>query len=432
MHARLSRREFLRRASQASLVAGTASSAAGVALARPRSPNEKLNLGIIGVGGRGEQNLAAMQSENIVALCDVNSDRLAQAARQYPRASTYADYRRLLDVPGLDAVVVSTPDHSHAIAVVGALHRKLDVYCEQPLAHSLRETRRIREWTLRQQAVTQMGTQWHASDNARRVVEWVQADVLGSIERVHVWRSTGKYAAREVANETPPANIDYDLWTGPAPLHPYRAAIVEGNWRYWWDYGNGWLGEWGCHDLDLPFWALQLRVPRSVRARGERSQEQAFETPDNMRVDYHFAERDDLPQVHLTWWLGTWRPEGAESYQKSNAVLFEGERGRLLADFESHQLFLEPGLAVETPGRTLPISLGHHRDWIMACKTRSATTCNFDDAGALTEAVLLGNVSYRLGGTKLDWDSQKLRCPNCPEAEPYLEREYRSGWKLEA
>ncbi|MEX2119186.1 MAG: Gfo/Idh/MocA family oxidoreductase [Pirellulales bacterium] len=430
----LDRREFLRQAA----LAGTAAASVGTlgsSITRParaasRSPNEKLNIGMIGVAAQGAYNLGNVASENIVALCDVDAERLAPVAQTYPKAKTYTDYRKLLDQGDLNAVVIATPDHSHAIAAVGALKRGLDVYCEKPLAHSVYEVRQIRNWTAKQKAVTQMGTQIHAGDNYRRVVELVRAGVLGPIERVHVWLACGVFAGQRVSDSMPPPHVDYDLWIGPAPMRPFHASHFHFNWRFWFDFGGGWLADFGCHYMDLPFWALDLRYPTAVEAKGEKTHSGDNDIPDNMQVDYHFAARGDLPPVHMTWYHGKWRPEGAETYGDGSKVLFEGQRGRLLADYGSHQLFLEPGMEAKTPPATIPSSIGHHAEWIQACKTRGETTCNFDYSGALTETVLLGNVSYRAGGKKLDWNAESLKAVNCPEADEFIRREYRKGWEL--
>lgn len=425
------RREFLRQA----IAAGTAMAAAGSlsprpVVAAPRSPNEKLNIGVVGVAAQGAYNLGNVATENIVALCDIDSQRLGAAAEKFPQAKKYADYRQMLDQKDLDAVVVATPDHSHAIPVVGALRRGLDVYCEKPLAHSVWEVRQMRETAAKQKAVTQMGTQIHAGDNYRRVVELVQAGVLGKIERVHVWLGGAIPPGKRVKEATPPEYVDYDLWIGPAPMRPFDPSHFHFNWRYWWDFGGGNLADFGCHYMDLPFWALGLRYPTSVEAKGEKTYEGDNEVPDNMQVDYQFPARDGKPPVHMTWYHGRWMPKGADEYKKGSAVLFEGERGRLLADYGSNKLFLEPGLTAETPPQTIPASIGHHQEWIKACKTRGETTCNFDYSGALAEAVLLGNVSYRAGGKRLEWDAEKLKATNCPEADQFLKREYRAGWTL--
>ena len=428
-----SRREFLRQA----MLAGTATTMVGTSTVRrvvaaAKSPHEKLNIACIGVGGRGASNLAGVSTENIVALCDVDSDQLAKAAAGFPKAKTYSDYRKLLDRKDLDAVVVATPDHSHAIPTVWALKRGLDVYCEKPLAHSVYEVRQIREWTAKQNAVTQLGTQIHADNNYRRVVEIVQSGMLGKVGRVHVWFGGVPRVFENIETGPPPSRIDYDLWIGPAPMRPFSKAHAKFNWRYWWDFGNGILGDFGCHYMDLPFWALDLRHPTTVESRGEKTHKGVNQVPDQLQVDYHFPARGGQAPVHMTWYQGDMRPEGAEKYGggKGSAVLFEGEKGRLVADYSSRKLFMDKGESNEEPKPFIPNSIGHHQEWIKACKERGPTTCNFDYSGALSESVLLGNVAFRVGNKKLDWDAEKLQATNCPEAEDFIQREYRAGWTL--
>ena len=290
----------------------------------------------------------------------------------------------------------------------------------------------MREWTAKQKAVTQMGTQIHAGDNYRRVVEIVQAGVLGKIPRVHVWMAGGPRSGLRVSQGTPPAHVNYDQWIGPAPMRPFHDSHFHFNWRYWWDFGGGVLGDFGCHFMDLPFWALGLRAPASVEAKGEKTYQGDNEVPSNMQVDYHFPADGDRSAVHLTWYHGTWRPPGADVYGLGSAVLFEGERGRLVADYSTRKVFLSDGQDAPSPAPSIPDSIGHHQEWIKACKERGPTTCNFDYSGALTETVLLGNVSYRLGGKKLDWHAEQLSAAGLPDADPLVRREYRAGWKLEA
>ncbi len=426
----LSRRQFLERAAALAAVPSLASCPRLAPATESTSPNEKLDLAIIGVAGQGEYNTENVTSENIVALCDVDAQRLAKAVERFPKARQYKDYRQLLERQELDGVVIATPDHSHAIPAVRALRRGLHVYCEKPLAHDVYEVRQIREAAKQSGKATQMGTQIHAGDNYRRVVELIQAGAIGKVERVHVWVNVGTRPGRRVRQSTPPAYVDYDLWTGPAPLRPFDESHFHFNWRYWYDFGNGVLGDFGCHYMDLPFWALDLQTPTTVVARGEKTYEGDNDVPDNMQVDYQFAARGDRPPVQLTWWHGRWRPEGAEAYGKGSAVLFEGDLGRVLSDYGSHQVFLQNGKDVVTPPQTIPGSIGHHAEWIAACKTGSPTTCNFDYSGALAEAVLLGNVSYLAGGNLLEWDAEKLAVPNVPEAARFLRREYRPGWSL--
>jgi len=406
---------------------GTAPAAASV-----RSPNEKLNMAIVGVAGRGGANLNGFSEENIAVLCDVDSAHLDAAGQRFPNARKVADFRRVFDVPNLDAVVVSTPDHTHAFPVVAALERGLPVYCEKPLAHSVWEVRQIRNWASRANVKTQLGTHIHAGDNYRRAVEVVQSGVIGEVNRVHVWLEGGMRVFPEAPVEPVPASVDYDLWTGPAPLRPFSRAHFHFNWRYWWDFGNGALGDFGCHYMDLPFWALHLRAPLSVVARGEKGHNGLNECPLHLTVDYRFPARAKHPPVHLTWYQGNRKPDDFARYGdgKRSGVLFEGTRGRLLADYGSRRIFWGEGVEPMTPPETIPASIGHHQEFVRAIRTRATTTCPFDYSGALTEAVLLGNVSYRLGGRELEWDEAELRVTNNADAEQYLRRPYRAGWTL--
>jgi predicted dehydrogenase len=250
-----------------------------------------------------------------------------------------------------------------------------------------------------------MGTQIHAGDNYRRAVEIVQAGVLGAVRRVHVWMGGRPNPGVRVKEATPPEHVNYDLWLGPAPYRPFHPSHFHFQWRYWWDFGGGMLADFGCHYMDLPHWALELTAPVSIEASGKKDYDGDNDVPGVMRVDYEYPDRGKLPPVHLTWYHGGWMPEGAEAYGKSSAVLFEGEKGTLLADYGTRKLFLGDG------------------------KDGGPTTCNFDYSGALAEAVLLGNVAYR-SGEKLRWDAKAAKVTNTAAAEPFIRREYRSGWTL--
>ena len=427
------RRQFL----QTALAAGTAAPALQL-LARkpaqaaaPRSPNEKLNIGCIGVGGRGAANVDGVAGENIVALCDIDGLRLDAAAAKFPRAARFTDFRRMLDRDDLDAVVVSTPDHTHAPPVVSALRKGLDVYCEKPLAHSVHEVREMRKAARQADAVTQMGTQIHALNNYRRVVELVQSGTIGQVRRVHVWKANTVEPQRRGTDGTPPDHVDYDLWIGPAPMRPFDESHFHYNWRYWFDFGGGTLADFGCHYIDLPYWALRLGAPETIEAKGEKTHGGDNAPPNNLRVDYRFPARRGFAEVHLTWYHGDSRSAWAESYAKNDGVLFEGDDGRLLADYTTHKVFHEAGgHDVNRPAAWIPDSLGHHQEWISACKSRGGTTCNFEYSGQLAETVLLGNVSYRAGGKRLQWNSDTLSADNCPETASYIRRAYRPPWSL--
>ncbi len=427
---RLSRRQLLKRS--AGLAAGVLV-AGGPASARQQSANDKLNIGVIGVGNRGGANLAGVSTENIAALCDVDETILGAAAARFPSAKTYTDFRKLLEQRDLDAVVVSTPDHTHAVAGVMALKAGLHLYCEKPLAHSVYEVRTMTDEARKRQRVTQMGTQIHAEPNYRRVVELVQAGTIGPISEVHFWCSANP-SGGERPRETPPvpAGLHYDLWLGPAPYRPYHPAYLPGAWRGWWDFGGGGLADFGCHYMDLPFWALDLRYPTTVYAQGPERHPES--TPSWLTVEYRFPARGQKPPVALTWYNGPRQPELLPVEYRAawaSGVLFVGTQGRmLLADYGRRLLLPEADFqGFQPPAPTIPDSIGHHAEWIRACKTGEPTTCNFGYSGPLAEAVALGNAAYRTGH-RLEWDAARLRVTNCQEAQQFIRPPFRSGWSL--
>lgn len=414
------------------------SAALTAALAAPRigrgkaSPNEKLNIGIIGTSGRALGNIEGVQRENIVAVCDIDDDYLGAARARFPGARTYTDFRRLLDSSGIDAVVISTADHTHAPAAAAALRLGKHVYCEKPLTHSVHEARVVAELAAKAKVATQMGTQIHAGDNYRRVVELIRADAIGPVRECHVW--CGKsWSGGERPTDTPPVppKIHWDLWLGPAPERPYNSVYLPANWRRWWDFGCGTLGDMACHYMDLPFWALDLRHPTSVASEGPPVHPET--TPKWMIVCYEFPARGARPPVALTWYDGGKRPKilaEQKIREIGDGVLFVGEKGMLLANYDRRWLLPEESFRdFKAPEPTIPSSIGHHAEWIRACKEGTPTTCNFDYSGALTETVLLGNVAYR-AGRKLAWNAESLTAEGCPEAERFLRREYRKGWTL--
>ena len=442
----INRRSFLATAA----VAGTAATLGAPAIVRGRNLNEKLNIAVIGSGGQGGSNLKSVASENIVALCDVFEPNLNKAAVEYPQARKVADFRRLYDhSKEFDAVVVSTAEHTHAFATMPALQLGKHVYCEKPLTHSVWEARVIREAAAKAKVATQMGIQIHALDNYRRVVELIQGGAIGAVREAHVWvsRAWGWHASRSESEEHKdivfvqqrpteteqvPAGFDWDKWLGPAPARPFHSVYVPGpKWYRWWDFGNGTMSDLGSHWIDLPFWALKLERPLTVEASGPEPNAEI--APASMQVVYEYGQRGDLPPVNLTWYQGTHKPklwQEKKIPQWSRAVLFIGEDGMLLSDYNKHILLPEEKFAdFQPPEQTIPKSLGHHAEWIHACKTGEPTTCNFEYSGWLTEANHLGNVAFRTG-KKLQWDAEQLRATNAPEADQFIQREYRKGWKL--
>jgi len=412
--------------------------------ARRLSPNEKLNIGVVGVAHRGGANLSGVSGENIVALCDVDDILLRAAAEKFPQAKTYNDFRRMLDRKDLDAVVCSTADHTHAVVSVGALRSGRHVYCEKPLTRTVSECRIVREAARKGKLVTQMGTQIHAGTNYRRAVELVQGGAIGPVAEVHVWVNV-KYGGMERPSDTPPVppNLHWDLWLGPVAERPYHPDYLPGKWRNWWAFGTGGLGDFGCHYMDLPHWALDLRYCSSVEVV-DGPPVHPETVPPWLILRYEHPARGKQPPVKLTWYHGGKQPEmlpsilPEETDKKGNkkkanwssGVLFIGAKGMLLADYGRHVLLPQKNFAgFEPPKPFINDSIGHHKEWIEACKTGGTTTCNFDYSGALAETVLLGNVAYR-AGTKLEWDAAKLRTKNCPEAQQFVQHQYRKGWKI--
>jgi predicted dehydrogenase len=441
MVGRINRRRFL----QASAAAAAAASVTGHAPAA-QPPGERVRVAIVGVAGQGGWNLGQVVATGlaeIVALCDVDSRRAADPQKAHPRATFYSDYRQMIEKQkDIQAVLVATPDHHHAFAALAAMRAGKHVYCEKPLAHSVHEVRLMMETAARQHVVTQMGTQIHnTGDNYRRAVEIVQAGVLGPVRRVHVWcsrRPDGMFLAKE--NTQPPAGLNYDLWLGPAPQRgypPFRQGahpVPQFDWRWWWEYGGGVLADMACHFMDLPHWALNLRQPATVAATGRVVHKGDNTVPDLLQVDYEYPARGSSPPVHLTWYHGVRGPDldGKVIHPGfDNGVLFEGERGSLVADYGRHRLLPEDRFRDFQPPRpTIPRSPGHHREWLQKIlKNETDTTCNFDYSGALTEAVLLGNVAYR-SGAKLQYDAKTGRVTNHAGAAQYMQREYRKGWTL--
>ena len=428
----MQRREFLRN----SALAGCAFLSGGFFHSPARgegegnSPNEKLNIGFIGTANQARFSIEQLRSQNIVAICDIDENYLGRAAADFPSAVKYFDFRKLLEQKNLDAVVVATPDHIHAPATMMALRLGKHVYCEKPLTHTVVEARRIAEQAAKSRVATQMGTQIHAENNYRRVVEVLRGGAIGQVKEVHTWAGRSWGGGERPADMPPvPANIHWDLWLGPAPERPYHPTYLPANWRKWWDFGGGNLADMACHHMDLPFWALGLRHPTRVVAEGPPPH--AETCPLGLTVRYEFPSRNDQPAVNLTWHDGERIPPTIHGISTGGGGnLFVGDRGMLWADYSSYRLYPEADFAgFKPPAESIPNSVGHHKEWVMACKNGGATTCDFDYSGALTEAVLLGNVAFR-AGAPIVWEPDSLTARGCPAAEQYLRKEYRKGWEI--
>ncbi|MFT5302196.1 MAG: putative dehydrogenase [Mariniblastus sp.] len=401
--------------------------------------NERINIGVIGVGGRGASDLAGVAHENIVALCDVDEGRLNGAAAKHPKAEKYFDYRKLLDQKNLDAVVIATPDHHHAPATVRAIKRGLHVYCEKPLTHTVNEARLIADLTAKTNVATQMGTQNHEHPGYIRTVELIKSGAIGSVTEVHVITDRpGRWWAQGVdrPKDKPeiPTKLNWDLWLGPAANRDYHPAYVPFKWRGWWDFGCGAIGDMAIHLMDPAFWSLELGGPVKVTSQGPAVH--ALSGPTWMITHFEFGERTvaekKLAPVDVYWYEGTAKPdEEIAAELPMNGTLFIGEQGKIAVAHGGQPKLLPENKFVDFkyPDAFLPKSPGHHQQWIDACKTGSRTGSNFGYACSFTEIVLLGNVAYRTGQT-IEYDPAKGKVTNIAAANDFLGKSYRKGWEV--
>ncbi len=411
--------------------------------------NERLNVAGIGVGGKGAGDVrdVAAAGCNIVALCDVDEQRAAGTFKQFPQARRYADFRVMLEKQkDIDAVTISTPDHTHAPASIMAMKLGKHVYCQKPLTHSIYEARRMAETAKKYSVATQMGNQAHAGEPIRRAVELVRAGMIGPVHEVHTW--TNRPIWPQGITERPPAQpvpstLDWDLWLGPAPKRDYNSAYVPFAWRGWWDFGTGALGDMACHIMDMPYWALELGAPTSVEAQSEGNT--AESPPWWATITYEFPARGAQPPVKFTWYDGYKGPDRKSAPQNFPPeevmegqnpakwdVALVGEKGKMYFNRGNTNWVITPQSIIEgfaQPEKTLPRVPNEDAEWVAACKGGPAALSNFAYAGPFTEMVLLGNVAIR-AGRKITWDAQKLTCRNDSDADQYLRREYRQGWTL--
>lgn len=433
------RRQFLQSTGIAGVGFWVGTAAADEKAEKSPSPNEKLDIAIIGAGGKGADNLGNVSSENIVALCDPDENRARGAFGRYPKAKQYKDFRRMFDdmAQKIDAVVVSTPDHMHAPASVMAMKLGKHVYCEKPLTHSIHEARVMREVAAQQKVATQMGNQGHSNRGARRAVEVVRAGAIGPVREVHAWTNRPIWPQgidRPTATPSVPNNMDWYLWLGVAQDRPYHPSYAPFNWRGWWDFGTGALGDMACHILDMAFWSLELENPTAIEA--EVSDMHAESPPKWAIIRYEFPARGDLPPCKFTWYDGNKKPPqelvAGEKLPSGGSILV-GEKGTMFVpdDYGARFILLpkERFADYKGPEESIPRSPGHHREWLNACKGGPAAMSNFDYASRLTETVLLGNLAVRTG-KRIEWDAKNMRVTNYPDANQYVRREYRKGWSL--
>jgi predicted dehydrogenase len=400
------------------------------------SPNERIRFACIGVGGKGESDTAdAARFGDVVAICDVDENTLNEAAAKYPKARKFTDFRKLLGEMGngIDAVTVSTPDHTHAPAAAMAMQMGKHCFCQKPLTHSIYEARRLGDLARDKKVATQMGNQGTADANLRRSAALVKAGILGPVREVHVWTNRPIWkqgGARPEPAEAPP-HVHWDLWLGPAPVRPYGNGYHPFGWRGWWDFGTGALGDMACHTVNMPFMALDLKNPISVVAETPGHNKDSY--PQWSIIRFEFPATDARPAVAMTWYDGGKRPsaellDGTEPARSGALVI--GEKGKLYSrgDYGSSRQLL--GGAEEREIDLTP-PVGHFEEWVRAMKGEKLAMSNFPDyAGPLTETILLGNLAVWAEGKKIEWDAKELRAKNAPEVSGIIRPEYRSGYSL--
>jgi predicted dehydrogenase len=418
------------------------------------APSDKLNIACVGAGGQAAWDIEQLDQAgtHIAFLCDVDWEQAAETFAKYPQAPKYRDYREMLEKEKdrIDAVLVAVPDHTHAPASTYAIKRGKHVYCEKPLTRTVYEARTLGKAAREAKVATQMGNQGMAFEGNRLINEWIWDGAIGPVREVHVWSDRPTHLGTkdlywaqgiERPKDTPPVppTLDWDLWLGSAPYRSYHPAYVPFAWRGWWDFGSGGLGDMGIHNIAPAFSALKLTAPTSVHASSTPVFEETL--PVASIVHYEFPARGDMPPVKMHWYDGGLlppRPPELEDNRELNhedGLIFVGDKGTILVEGwggESPRLIPETRMQdYKRPPKTLPRSIGHHKEWLEACKGNGITRSNFPDfAGPLTEAVLLGTISVRLMGRKLLWDAANFKVTNSDEANKLLHYQYREGWSL--
>lgn len=430
------RRDFLKETSAAGLGFWVG---AGALAQESKSPNEKLNIAIIGCGGKGYSDMRSVESENIYALCDVDDRQSGDARKDHPDIPYYKDYRELLEKEGknLDGVTVSTPDHNHAPASVMAMKMGLGVYCQKPLTHTVYEARVMRETAAKQGVATQMGNQGTANTGLRRSAEIVQAGGIGDVREVHVWTNRPIWpqgVERPKEADEIPKELDWNVWLGPAAERPYNHAYLPFSWRGWWDFGTGALGDMACHTLNLPFMALKLGYPTSVEAVTTPFNRDSF--PMASHIKFEFPARGSMPPLTLHWYDGGLKPFSdlfLGEKPSSTGSLLVGDKGTLFSPGDygaSFKLLPEKHFeGYHGPSEWIPRSPGHYREWLDALRGGPKPMSNFDYAALLTESILLGNIAMAVG-EPIEYDGPNMKVTNVKKANDYLHTEYRKGWTL--
>jgi predicted dehydrogenase len=429
------------------------STAAPLILPRTRlfgadAPSNKLNIALIGTWGRGEAHFAGIASENVVALCDVNEEHLAFAAKKFPNAKHYVDWRECLEQKDIEAVVCCTADHTHAFVANWAMNRGKHIYCEKPLANSVEEARVVRANYLKNKhkLATQVGTQRHALENFNRVRELVRDGAIGELQEVSAWgdRKLPRPGYLPAEGE-PPKHLHYDLWLGPSPAHPYNPGYFSGGpganclqWNMYWDFGSGQVGDMGSHTMDLAWNAIDAGLPTAAEGKGDAFNPDV--TPVKLETHFDIPANDWRSAIRVSWYQGGALPESPAKYvdlrKIDHGALFEGSKGNLVADFNSRLLLPQGNQAdltyykPRTKDSLLPPLGDFQKQWINACKGSLKTACDFDYGSKLIETMLLGLVAYRVG-KKINYDGTAGHVTDSPEGNELLRRTYRPGWTLD-
>ncbi len=444
----LTRRAFLRTAS-ASAAAFTIVPRHVVAASGDTPPSERLNLAAIGVGGRGGDDINGLApGNNMVALCDVDMNQAGANFKRFPDAKQFHDYRKMFDAMAkeIDAVIVATPDHFHAVAAMAALKHGKHVYCEKPLAHSVYEVRQLMKAAQESKVVTQLGNQGHSFDSIRDFCEWIWDGAIGSVHTIHCGCNANNSALDQLPHlkeqHPVPPTLDWDQWLGPAQFRPYHPAYLPGSWRSWVPFGNGTVGDWTCHVVDPVFWALDLGAPKTIQAQVKdwdfKTQGDSF--PRGEVITYEFPAKGKRGPVTLHWYSGAERiPWPAELDPDEQVVgtgaVVLGDKGTIM--YGSHGaggvriIPHEKDKAYQRPAKTLPRGVDHYRDFLSAVRQGRKAGSDFHDyGGPLTELAMLGVVAIKMSGQKLEWDEKKMRFTNSNEANQFVNSPYRAGWTL--
>jgi predicted dehydrogenase len=438
----MNRRRFL----ASSALAGTTLAFPWISVRNVLGANNRLNIAAIGAGGKGGVDIGYCEGENVVALCDVDTDKAAGSIKKFSKAKVYQDFRNMLEKEEkhIDAVTISTPDHTHAHPAILAMKAGKHVYCQKPLTHTVEEARILTRIAKETGVVTQMGNQGHCHSDSRRLVELIRAGVIGEVKEAHIWTDRPIWPqglTRPAEVQTPPGTIDWDLWLGPAPERPYHASYAPFNWRGWWDFGTGALGDMGCHNMDLAFFALDLKNPTEISGEGEGMTEES--PPKSATVHWKFPANKDRGPVELTWYDGGRKPDPSlvslRELPGNGCVLMGTKDTMYVPSYWGDANFLSGAKTSDFdqiaatlprwPGGAQDNDKAHHHEWIAACKGEARALSHFDYAGPMTEAVLLGNVALR-AGKKVEWDAPRMKITNDPHANQYICKAYRKGWEL--